>query len=54
LESIVDFHEHYLDRLEDHPGYKLRVSEFRILIAWDKEEQVLYAVDAFSTHFICF
>ena len=48
LEEIGDFPGHFLDRLKNHPGYKLRVGDFRILIDWDKDNEVLYAIDAFK------
>nr|WP_276179771.1 type II toxin-antitoxin system RelE/ParE family toxin [Halomicroarcula sp. DFY41] len=48
LEEIGDFPDYFLDRLKNHPGYKLRVGDFRILIDWDKENEVLYAIDAFK------
>lgn len=48
LESIGDFPDHFLDRLKDHPGYRHRVGDFRVLIDWDKEGEVLYAIDAFE------
>ena len=48
LEEIVDFPDHFLDRLQNHPGYKLRVGDFRILIDWDKDNETLYAIDAFE------
>jgi mRNA interferase RelE/StbE len=48
LEEIEAFPDHFLDRLKDHPGHKLRVGDFRILIDWDRDEQVLYAIDAFE------
>ena len=48
LESVVDFPGHYLDRLKNHPGYKLRVGDFRVLVDWDKAEETLYAIDAFE------
>lgn len=48
LEDIVDFPGHYLDRLKNHPGYKLRVGDFRVLVDWDKKEGTLYAIDAFE------
>lgn len=48
LEEVADFPDHFLDRLKHHPGYKLRVGEFRILIDWDKTEQTLYVIDAFE------
>ncbi|MFB6152685.1 MAG: type II toxin-antitoxin system RelE/ParE family toxin [Halodesulfurarchaeum sp.] len=48
LEDIGDFPEHFLDRLKNHPGYKLRVGDFRVLIDWDKANETLYAIDAFE------
>jgi len=45
LEDIGDFPDHYLDRLKSHPGYKLRVGTYRVLIDWDKDAEVLYAID---------
>jgi len=48
LDSILDFPDHYLDRLKNHPGYKLRVGDFRVLIDWDKDDETLYAIDVFE------
>lgn len=48
LEEIGDFPDHFLDRLKNHPGYRLRVGDFRVLIDWDKDDEVLYAIDAFE------
>ena len=48
LEDIDDFPDHFLDRLKNHPGYKLRVGDFRVLIDWDKDDEMLYAIDAFE------
>lgn len=48
LDSILDFPEHFLDRLKNHPGYKLRVGDFRVLLDWDKDEETLYAIDVFE------
>ena len=48
LEKIGTFPDHFLDRLKYHPGYKLRVGDFRVLIDWDKDTEVLYAIDAFE------
>ena len=45
LEDIGDFPDHYLDRLKSHPGYKLRVGTYRVLIDWDKDAEGLYAID---------
>ena len=47
-ESIDEFPSHFLDRLKNHPGYKLHVGDFRVLIDWDKDNEVLYAIDAFE------
>lgn len=48
LDDILDFPGHFLDRLKNHPGYKLRVGDFRVLIDWDKDDEVLYAIDVFE------
>lgn len=48
LEEIGDLPDHFLDRLKNHPGYKLRVGDFRVLIDWDKDSEVLYATDVFE------
>ena len=48
LEEISDFPEHFLDRLKNHPGYKLRVGGFRVLIDWDKDNEMIYAIDVFE------
>lgn len=48
LEEIGDFPGHFLDRLQSPPGYRLRVGDFRVLIDWDKDDEVLYAIDSFE------
>lgn len=48
LEDIGDFPNHFLDQLKNHPGYKLRVSDFRVLVDWDKDNEMLYAINAFE------
>jgi len=48
LDDILEFPAHFLDRLKDHPGYKLRVGDFRVLIDWDKDDETLYALDVFE------
>ena len=48
LEEIADFPGHFLDRLQNHPGYKLRVGDHRVLVDWNKDNDVLYAIDAFE------
>jgi mRNA interferase RelE/StbE len=44
LSDVEDFPEHYLDRLTNLPGYALRVGDFRVILDWDREENVLYVV----------
>ncbi len=34
--------------MKDHPGYRLRVSDFHVLIDWNKDNEVLYAIEAFE------
>jgi mRNA interferase RelE/StbE len=48
LDEIEDVPSHFLDRLKNHPGYRLRVGDFRVLIDWDRDEDVLYAIDVFE------
>lgn len=48
LDDILDFPDHYLDRLKSHPGYKLRVGDYRVLVDWDKDDEMLYAIDVFE------
>lgn len=48
LDSITDFPDHFLDRLKNHPGYKLRVGDFRVLVDWNKNSETLYAIDVFE------
>jgi mRNA interferase RelE/StbE len=48
LEDIGDFPDHFLDRLKNHPGYKLRVGDFRVLVDWDKDNETIYAIDVFK------
>jgi len=48
LEDIGDFPDQFLDRLKNHPGYKLRAGDFPVLIDRDKDNETLYAIDAFE------
>ena len=48
LEDIGDYPEHFLDQLKNHPGDKLRVDDFRELIDWDKDNEMVYAIDVFE------
>ena len=48
LEDIDDVPGHFLDRLKNHPGYKLRIGDVRVLVDWDKDNEITYAIDAFE------
>lgn len=48
LEEIGDFPGHFLDRLKNHPGYRLRVGDFRVLIDWERDNEKFYAIDTFE------
>lgn len=41
LQSITDFPGHYLKRLSGTALYRLRVGDYRVIIDWDKDEDVL-------------
>lgn len=41
LRSITDFPDHYLKRLSGSTLYRLRVGDYRAIIDWDKEADVL-------------
>lgn len=44
MKDAADFPDHYLDPLTNGPGYKLRVGDFRIIVDWDRTNDVLYVV----------
>lgn len=48
LDEVLDFPEHFLERLKNHPGYKLRIGDYRVLVDWDKDDGTLYAIDVFE------
>jgi len=41
LQSITDFPDHYLKRLSGSTLYRLRVGDYRAIIDWEKEADVL-------------
>lgn len=41
LDSITDFPGHYLKRLSGSALYRLRVGDYRVIIDWDKDDDVL-------------
>lgn len=44
LVSVADFPEHYLDGLRGVPGYALRIGDFRLIVDWQRDSDVLYVV----------
>lgn len=42
LNEIQDWPEHYLERLQGYAYYKLRVGDYRVIVDWDKEENIIY------------
>lgn len=41
LQSISDFPGHYLERLSGSALYRLRIGDYRAIIDWDKNREVL-------------
>lgn len=41
-EDNRDFPGHFLEHLKNHHGYNLSASNFRVLVGWDKDEEMLY------------
>lgn len=42
LRNIADWPDHYLDPLKGRDDYKLRVGDYRVLIQWDRDDEILY------------
>ena len=42
LAEARDCTEHRLERLSGYPYYKLRAGDYRAIISWDRENDVLY------------
>jgi mRNA interferase RelE/StbE len=42
LDEIVWKPDHYLKRLQDSPYYRLRVGNYRVIIDWQRDEDVLF------------
>lgn len=42
LHDIEDFPEHYLKRLSGSPYYRLRVGDYRVIIDWQRDEDMLF------------
>ncbi|WP_373188817.1 type II toxin-antitoxin system RelE/ParE family toxin [Halolamina sp.] len=41
IQSIRDFPGHYLERLSGSALYRLRIGDYRAIIDWDKNREVL-------------
>lgn len=41
LQEATDWTDHRLERLSDSPYYKLRAGDYRAIITWDRENDVL-------------
>lgn len=41
LEEAQDWTSHRLDKLSGYPYYKLRAGDYRAIITWDREQDVL-------------
>ena len=44
LDEAKDWTSHRLEKFSGHPYYKLRASDYRAIITWDREEAVLIVV----------
>lgn len=42
LDEIRDWPDHFLKSLKGRDDYVLRVGDYRVLIAWEKDDDVLY------------
>lgn len=42
IEDIQDYPEHYLKRLSNSPHYRLRVGDYRVIIDWQKDEDIMF------------
>lgn len=41
VDEATEWTEHRLERLSGYPYYKLRAGDYRAIITWDREEDVL-------------
>jgi len=45
IRDATDNPDHYLKPLTGDEGYRIRVGDYRVLVDWDKTEDVLYVTD---------
>lgn len=41
LDEATDWTDHYLDKLSGYPYYKLRAGDYRVIVSWDRDGDVL-------------
>lgn len=41
LESVVDWPDHYLEPLSNYPYHRLRVGDYRVIVNWDRDDEVI-------------
>lgn len=41
IDEATEWTEHRLERLSGYPYYKLRAGDYRAIITWDREEDIL-------------
>lgn len=42
LDDVADFPDHHLLRLTNSPLYRLRVGDYRVIIDWKKNQDLLF------------
>jgi len=45
IRDAADNPDHYLKPLTGREGYRIRVGDFRVIVNWDKTDDVLYVTD---------
>jgi len=45
IHDAADNPDHYLKPLTGDEGYRIRVGDYRVILDWDKTEDVLYVTD---------
>jgi mRNA interferase RelE/StbE len=45
ISDAADHPDHYLKPLTGDEGYRIRAGDYRVLVDWDKADDVLYVTD---------
>jgi len=45
IRDAAEHPDHYLKPLTGDEGYRIRVGDYRVLVDWDKTDDVLYVTD---------